>query len=448
MAGTIIDRFKQFSQKPSIIWNGKTYNYKWLLENIDIWERTFEDQGISDKKIVAIKSEYLPKAIALFLALMKNKFIIVPVSLNDSEEVKNKITIAEVEAIVKFDRDESYTIEFTGNKFTHPFIKSLVNKDKSGLVLFSSGSTGKPKAMIHDLNTLAGVYSEKKPRDLKTLVFLMFDHIGGINTLFNILSTGGTAVFPSGRTPEEICELIEKYKVHLLPTSPTFLNLVLISGVYKRFNLSSLKLITYGTEPMPESLLKRLRVIFPKVKFLQTFGTSETGIATTQSRSSGDLYMKLNDRNFEHKIVDGELWIKSKTQILGYLNQESPFAEGGWFPTGDLVEVTDDNYLKIIGRKKEIINVGGQKVLPLEVESVLLEMKEVGDAVVYGRPNPLMGEIVAAKVVLKEKLIKDEIIKKIKRYCKQKLATYKIPVKIDIVNNLKYGTSLKKKRLI
>ncbi|WP_047734623.1 AMP-binding protein, partial [Vibrio parahaemolyticus] len=111
----------------------------------------------------------------------------------------------------------------------------------------------------------------------------------------------------------------------------------LIANVHQQYDLKSLRMITYGTEAMPESLLLRLKAALPRVKLLQTFGTSETGIAQTSSRSSSSLEIRFDDPNQEYKIVDNELWLRSKTQILGYLNHDmSSFSDDGWFQTGDL----------------------------------------------------------------------------------------------------------------
>ena len=148
---------------------------------------------------------------------------------------------------------------------------------------------------------------------MNMLVFLMFDHIGGINTMLNILSTGATMIIPQNRNADDVCKLINEYKIAVLPASPTFLNLILIGKSYEKYDLSSLRMITYGTETMPEGLLNRLKSVFTKVKFLQTFGTSETGIASTSSKSSDSTFMKIGDENLEYKIVDGELWLKSKS---------------------------------------------------------------------------------------------------------------------------------------
>ena len=206
-------------------------------------------------------------------------------------------------------------------------------------------------------------------------------------------------------------------------------------------------MITYGTETMPESLLNRLKEAFPKVKFLQTFGTSETGIANTSSKSSNSTFMKIDDPKLEYKIVENELWLKSKTQVMGYLNSSmDSFTSDGWFKTGDLVQATEDGYIKIVGRNKEVINVGGQKVLPLEVESIILEISEIEDCVVYGETNIITGQTVVCDVVLKEELSQNEIKKIVRKFCKDKLDIYKIPTKVNIVSKINFTDRFKKIR--
>ena len=101
--------------------------------------------------------------------------------------------------------------------------------------------------------------------------------------------------------------MIERYKVELLPTSPTFLNLILISEEYKNYDLSSLKIITYGTEPMPETTLGRLNKIFPKIKFTQTYGLSEVGILRSKSKVQF-LWVKIGE-DYKTRVVDGMLEI-------------------------------------------------------------------------------------------------------------------------------------------
>jgi acyl-coenzyme A synthetase/AMP-(fatty) acid ligase len=300
--------------------------------------------------------------------------------------------------------------------------------------------------MIHNLDTLMDSYKDKRPKAMNMLVFLMFDHIGGLNTLFNALSIGACLIIPTNKEPKTICELVQNHKIMLLPSSPTFLNLILISGEYKNHDLSSLRMITYGTETMPESLLKRLKEQFPRVKFLQTFGTSETGISTTSSKSSDSLYMKLGDADSEYKIVDNELYLRSKTQVLGYLNASmDAFTPDGWFKTGDLVEEIEDGYVKIIGRSKEVINVGGEKVLPAEVESTLLSMPEIDDCMVYGVSNAITGQTVVCDVVLAMPC--ENIKKTIRVFCKDKFDAFKIPTKVNVVEQTNFSDRFKKMRI-
>ena len=114
--------------------------------------------------------------------------------------------------------------------------------------------------------------------------------------------------------------------------------MLLLSEDYHNYNLDSLELITYGTEPMPMTTLKKLNDIFPKVRFLQTYGLSEVGILRSKSKSSDSLWVKIGGEDYKTRIVDGMLEIKSKSSMLGYLNAPSPFTDDGWFKTGDSVE--------------------------------------------------------------------------------------------------------------
>jgi len=395
----MVDKFKDNAQI-AIIYNGKRYSYNELYIKIKEIENFIKDK-IKSGEVVAILADYSFVSIALFFALYENKNIIAPITSTSKKEIDGKVKESFSTKIINLE-NENLVITNIKSEASHKIINDLQTSKCAGLILFSSGSTGAPKAMIHNLDTLVDSYGDKKQKQINMLVFLMFDHIGGINTMLNILSMNATMIIPQNRNADDICQLIEEYKIAVLPSSPTFLNLILINRSYEKYDLSSLRMITYGTETMPEGLLGRLKAVFSKVRFLQTFGTSETGIAATSSKSSSSTFMKIDDENLEYKIVDNELWLRSKTQILGYLNRSmESFTNDGWFKTGDLVELDNEGFIKIIGRNKEIINVGGQKVLPSEVESVLLGMDEIEDCVVYGEQNAITGQSVSCDVVLK-----------------------------------------------
>jgi acyl-CoA synthetase (AMP-forming)/AMP-acid ligase II len=207
--------------------------------------------------------------------------------------------------------------------------------------------------------------------------------------------------------------------------------MLMISRAYQRWSLQSLKLITYGAEPMPESLLKMLNKSFPNIQFQQTYGLIELGVLSSKSENNDSLWVKIGGDGYQLRVNDGLLEIKSDSAMLGYINAPSPYTEDGWFKTGDAVEVKGD-YFRILGRKSELINVGGEKVYPQEVENVILEIDEVTDVLVFGEKNPLTGSIVCAKVAIDSVKSKDEIIKQIRTHCRAKLASFKVPVKIAI----------------
>jgi acyl-coenzyme A synthetase/AMP-(fatty) acid ligase len=440
----LIDNFKKFDKKIAIIHNDIKYTYIDLYCKIQEYLNFFEN-NIKQGEVVAILGDYSFENIALLIALYKNRNIIVPITSLKKKEIEERLKEANCDKAIKI--DGKIVIDNFRSQEKHQLIKNLQRKKESGLILFSSGSTGKPKAMIHNFDNLVDHYKGKKEKKINMLVFLMFDHIGGLNTLLNILSFGATAIIPKNRNADEVCKIIQNYKIRVLPSSPTFLNLILMNKSYEKYDLSSIRMITYGTEAMPDSLLIRLKQVFPKVRFLQTFGTSETGIANTNSKSSDSTYMKIDDPALEYKIVNGELWLKSKTQIMGYLNAPmDSFTDDGWFKTGDLVEVTDDGYIRIIGRSKEIINVGGEKVVPAEVESVILEIPEVVDCMVYGEANAITGQIVVVDVVLNKLIDKYKAKKIIRKYCRSKLENYKVPTRINFVEKTNFGDRFKKIR--
>lgn len=453
MTDWLYDRIESFSERPFLTLDTESYTYQDLARALGDARRHFESSGIRAGDTVLLSGDYTLEGIAALLALFQIKAMVAPVAIEAENEQQQRITAARVQWRVDSNTELStQRIPSDQVEPAHALVQQLKTDGEAGLILFSSGSTGTPKAMIHSAERLLAGFEKKRPKQLSILIFLLFDHIGGLNTLFNGLATGAHLVVPKNRDPESVASAIEKHGVKLLPASPTFLNLFLISGVLNRYQLSSLRYITYGTEPMPESLLLRIKEHFPKAILIQTFGTSETGISQTTSRSSTSTLIKFDDPDTEYRIVEGELWLRSKSQILGYLNHEmSRFTEDGWFKTGDLLEPASDadgdGYYRIVGRTQEIINVGGEKVTPSEVESTLLEMAEIADCLVYGESNALTGQIVAAEIVLKAGLDPKPMKRAIKNYCRAQLAPYKVPARIQFKDATNFSNRFKKMRL-
>ena len=146
------------------------------------------------------------------------------------------------------------------------------------------------------------------------------------------------------------------------------------------------------------------------------------------------------------RIVEGMLQLKSATAMLGYLNAPSPFTPDGWLNTGDLVE-QEGEYIRILGRKSDLINVGGQKVYPAEVEDVILAQPNIADVVVTGEKHALLGHIVVAKVRLVEAEPLDALRLRIRKACLAKLTAYKVPAKVLLLLEQEiYSARFKKMR--
>ena len=131
--------------------------------------------------------------------------------------------------------------------------------------------------------------------------------------------------------------------------------------------------------------------------------------------------------------------------MMGYINAPSPFTSDGYLITGDLVE-QDGEWLKILGRQSDIINVGGEKVYPSEVEAILLEHSDVVDANVFGEKHPLLGQIVCSQIVLKDQIDKTKFREEILKFCGQRMKRFMIPMKFDFVNGFLQSDKLKRVR--
>jgi long-chain acyl-CoA synthetase len=438
----LLERFAEDPGAPAIVWHDQEFSYAWLAEHIEHWRVRLESQ-VPRGSVLAIESDFTPESVAALIAAIDTEQIVVPLTASVAAKREEFLGVAQVEWSV-FPNDLEDPIVQHARRATHPLLASLGDRHHAGLVLFSSGSTGESKAALHDFEPLLKKFHVRRD-GWRAIPLLLFDHIGGVNTLLYSLSNCGCLVLVDARTPEAVCAAIERHGVEMLPTSPTFLNLLIASGAFDRHDLSSLRLVTYGTEPMANTTLKRLRDILPGAVLKQTYGLSEVGILRSQSRSSDSLWLRIGGEGYETRVVDGLLEVKAEAAMLGYLNAPSPFTRDGWFRTGDAVEVKDD-YLRILGRKSEVINVGGEKVYPAEVEDVLQQMDGLVDAVVFAESHRLVGQIVVARVQLCTVESRSEFRSRMRRFCSERLEEFKIPQKVELVTDGLHGERFKKQR--
>ncbi|GAC1506888.1 MAG: fatty acid--CoA ligase family protein [Candidatus Dormibacteraceae bacterium] len=432
------------SDKEAIVWRSRSFSYRWLDENWRLWRSRLESEGLRNQAVVVLEADFSPVAIAALLALVELGCVVVPLVRSSRTDRSEIYRIAQAQHRLRILETDEWELDSLPGNPTHPHYEPLRDRGHPGLVLFSSGTSGQPKGAVHDVVPLLSKFATRRPA-WRIVAFLLFDHIGGINTILHTLSNGATLITVEDRSPDAVCAVIERTRAEVLPASPTFLRLLLLSSAQERFDLSSLKVVNYGTEPMSETTLKWLRNAFPNAQLVQSYGLAEVGILRSKSKSDDSTWVKVGGEGVETRVVDSILQIRSRSTMLGYLNAPSPITEDGWFVTGDAVEV-DGDYLRILGRKSELINVGGEKVYPAEVEEVIEAMSNVVAATVYGEPNPLMGSIVCARVALIEPEEESKFAIRLKRHCRELLPAYQVPVKVAVVGREMLGERFKKLR--
>lgn len=429
----------------AFVLNDKKSTYAELLSDYNKAVKFIEDNQILPNTTVALESDFSSLSTGFLFALIENQNIIVPLTRAVANKKNDFLAISKAQYLISIKDDNTIEFSFLDGDSNHEIYNTLKERKHPGIVFFSSGSTGESKGAVHDFVYILDKF--KQPRKMKRMItFLMFDHMGGINTLLHNLSGGGCIITVRDRTPKAVLNIVEKYKVQVLPVSPTFINLMLLSGAYQQFDLSSLETISYGTEVMPESTLERLNEIFPNIRLVQTYGLSELGVMDTKSKSNNSLWVKLGGAGFETRVRNNMLEIKAHSAMIGYLNAPSPYTEDGYFMTMDMVE-QDGEYYKILGRKSEIINISGEKVYPAEVESFFMGMDGVEDVAVKGESNPLIGSMVVAKFKINTGESLAEFKKRMNAYAKGKIADFKIPQKVRLVTDEEiHSVRLKKDR--
>lgn len=410
------------------IWSGIDYSF--LIHNGNelkfseiASQNTIDLSLVKSGDVVAIIGDFNPPSILTLLRLIDLGVVVVPLTIETTHEHEYFFESALVDVVIK-DGD----VQRRTHSQSQEFISALREKGHAGLVLFSTGTTGRPKAILHDLTLFLKRFETPRPT-LRTINFLLFDHIGGINTLLHTLFNKGVVVAPEARTVDSVLETCRKYEVQVLPTTPTFLRMMLMSGAVPNKVPSCLKVITYGTERMDQPTLDELCKLLPNVDFRQTFGMSELGIVRVKSEARDSLFMKVGGEGVETRVVNNVLQIRSQSRMLGYLNAPSPFDAEGWYDTKDVVEEANGCY-KVVGRISDVINVGGLKFMASEVERVALEFPNVSLVKAYPKQNPITGQHVELMVqpTTEGFVNKDSLMS----YLKSKLQPHMVPKRIRV----------------
>lgn len=330
-----------------------------------------------------------------------------------------------------------------------------VHDDDPALIMYTSGTTGKPKGILLTYKHLEGSptamrhFVELTDKDIK-ICPIPFSHIGGFIYIQNCITFGITLIIMERFNPFEFLGLVQQYKVTCFHIVPPMYNAILTLKEIERFDLSSLRWVVVFGAPSSPDIMERFHRFCPNAKLLNGWGMTETCPPNTVTPLDSDNIASIgkpaphcqirimNDEGQEVATGDiGEIVISGWIVMKEYYKDPEATAamlkpEG--LLTGDLGRVDEEGFLYIVGRKKEMIKVGGQIVYAPEVEAALYKHEDVTEAAVIGVSDKMKGEVVKAFVVLKEgSLLASEDI----RYSmRQHLANFKVPQVVELRDSL------------
>lgn len=306
----------------------------------------------------------------------------------------------------------------------------------STISIFTSGTTGQPKCVMHTLATLARAVRRGANYDKHIWAYAYNPtHMAGLQVFFQALENKSTLVDVFAQPRDTVYDKIERYGITHISATPTFYRMLM---PFEKTYPSVLR-VTLGGEKSERQLHEQICHIFPNAKVNNVYASTEAG---SLFAAKGDCFQLPKDIRDKFRVVDDELLIHKS--LLG---QSDSFAyDGDFYHSGDLIEWVNESegLFRFKSRKNELINVGGYKVNPSEVEEAINAIDGVQQSLVYGRSNSVLGNVVVAEVVLVEGAELTGI--DIRRALADKLQDFKIPRKVQIVDNLSMTRTGKLKR--
>lgn len=323
-----------------------------------------------------------------------------------------------------------------------------VQEEDTAIVLYTSGTTGRPKgAMLTHFNVLHSVQHFISCMALtesdRSMLAVPVTHVTGlIANLMTVVGTGAALLVLPVFKAEHFLQLAAREGMTHTLMVPAMYKLLLLDPHFTGFELSRWRIGGFGGAPMPTSTIDDLAKCLPSLQLLNAYGATETTSPTTmmpigQTRAHADTVgialpcaavMVMDEQGCELPAGEvGELWISGPMVVKGYWNDPAATAReftAGWWHSGDLGSVDAEGYVRVLDRKKDMINRGGYKVFSTEVENVLLQMPGVIEAAVVGVPCPVLGERVHAHVYTQRH---DLDVGEVKAFCAERLADYKVP---------------------
>ena len=350
-------------------------------------------------------------------ALIHNKDLVLFDNDFTDSEIISLIGEKYIENVVSVDCLEFDSI----NSYLH-----LIVESKSTIVIYTSGTTGIPKKVVHTIGSLTR--EVKTGANFESSIWgFAFNptHMAGLQVFFQALFNNNTLVDLFRMDAKTINELIVKHEITHISATPTFYRLLNC----KDFIFNGVKSITLGGEKSEANLYALVKRMFPFAKVKNIYASTEAGSLLCSDGEFFYIPERLKD-----KIIIKENVLYINESLLGKVSDV--LIENGWYCSGDLIEWkhNSNHYFKLIGKSNEMINVGGYKVNPHEVELELRSIDGIDNAFVFGKANSVLGNLICAEIVLEKGIEIEE--SKIKFILGKKLQLFKIPRKIFFVDKL------------
>ncbi len=447
--------------------------------------------GLQQGAKVAVQLPNLPQFLFTYFGILKAGLVMVPLNpLLRASEVAYHLDDSDSELLITFesfaeeavagarqlDREvPTYVVNLPGNDARPEGTKHYdelyfaedtrdivpLGADTTAVLLYTSGTTGKPKGaeLTHFqlfMNcTVAGELFEFQDDDVSVAVLPLF-HVFGLSSVLNTtVRYGGTMVLVPRFEVGPVVDAIERHRCTIFSGVPTMFSALLHADMSGR-DLSSLRTGVSGGAAIPGEVIRAFEDKFPGSVILEGYGLSESASTTTFNvNASVRKVLSIGKPiwGVEVRVVGdddkplppgqehvGEIVIRGHNIMKGYYKKPEATVEafrGGWFHTGDLAYADEDGFLFIVDRKKDLIIRGGYNVYPREVEEVLFEHPAVAEAAVIGKADDKLGEEVVAVVALKPGASAEP--DEVREYCRERMAAYKYPREVRIVDALPKG---------
>ena len=470
---------EQTPQKTAIIFGEREISYAQLDDLVARTAHGVTKMGYKKGDVLSIFLPSLPELVIAYLGAVRAGVTVnlvnamlqkteVAYILNDCGS-KGVLTDSKRLPIIEAGRQEVGTLEdvILLEDGHSPDFRSLLGLGQGGFdapetretdlchLLYTSGTTGWPKGVMathrniyHNATEFGKVHF--RPEDILMVATPIFHCWGLVNGTFGMLSKGGTVITVERFFPDQALRDIERLRPTIFQGVPPMYNLLLKQPDLERRDVSSVVFCLSAATKMPENLIRQVEEKL-KWRYAEAWGLTEVScVGTTapyKETRIGSCGKGMADA--EIKVIDewgkalppgkqGELCVRGTCVTRGYLNKaeatRASFDAEGWFHSGDVAYMDEDGYAYIVDRKKDMINVGGEKVFPSEVEDMMIDHPKIKDIVIVGIPDELKGEAPKAFIVLKEgEKASDE---EIREYCKTRMAPYKVPVAVQFIEEI------------